>query len=409
MQQYVDNPFKPGAGHRPPYLAGRTSDQDEIRKALKQSTVTQNIILTGLRGVGKTALLESLKPMVQEEKWLWVGNDLSESVSVTEHNLAIRILTDISVVTSIFLSKVKKTNKIGFSQKTEIETQPITYESLLQLYEHTPGLVTDKLKNVLETIWQAFIDCYPNGHIKGIVFAYDEAQNLVDQAERDQFPLSLLLEVFQSLQRKNFPFLLILTGLPTLFPKLVEARTYAERMFHVIFLKPLTNDATKEAITKPIETTNAPIKFSKDAVESITRISGGYPYFIQFVCKEVFDIWIAKINKGAIQQIPETDIVRKLDMDFFSGRWAKATDRQRNLLRIIAELKKEEFSVQEVVKTSKARLKKPFGSSRVNQMLLALSHMGLVYKNRFGKYSFAVPLLGGYILRHPIIDPDEFI
>ena len=99
--------------------------------------------------------------------------------------------------------------------------------------------------------------------------------------------------------------------------------------------------------------------------------------------------------------MPVAEIVRKLDSDFFAGRWARATDRQRQLLTVIAHLHNcdEEFTVQEAVKKSRELLEKPFSSSHVNQMLASLSQAGLVYKNRHGKYSFAVPLLGEFIQR----------
>lgn len=400
MSVSYDNPFRPGAGHKPPYLAGRTFEQDEVRSFLKQEVVTQNIVLTGLRGVGKTVLLESLKPIAYEEGWLWAGTDMSESASVTEETLAIRILADISRVTSTLLVGRKTVYPPGFSSTPEVTEEPLNYEKLVQIYTSTPGLISDKLKATLEIVWEVM----PlKDRIKGIVFAYDEAQNLADHAKRDQYPLSLLLEVFQSLQRKNIPYLLILTGLPTLFPKLVESRTYAERMFHVIFLKQLSLEDTKEAITKPIQVTNSPIKFSAETVTDIAKLSGGYPYFIQFICKEAFDLWIAKVPSGEIPKVPLADIIRKLDTDFFQGRWARATDRQRSLLKVIANLERcnEEFTVQEVAEKSKSLLSKPFSASHVNQMLLTLSEIGLVYKNRFGKYSLAVPLLGEFILRQP--------
>lgn len=403
MINTFENPFRPGAGHKPPYLAGRTLEQDEVRTSLKQKIVTQNIVLTGLRGVGKTVLLESLKPIAYEEGWLWAGTDLSESASVTEEALATRILADISRVTSALIFETKAVKPIGFATQTKTINEPITYERLVQHYESTPGLISDKLKSTLETVWEIMPS---KDKIKGIVFAYDEAQNLADHLKRDQYPLSLLLEVFQSVQRKNIPYFLILTGLPTLFPKLVEARTYAERMFHVIFLKQLDKKATEEAITKPIQDTKSPLKFSKETVNDIAKLSGGYPYFIQFICKEVFDVWIAKIHKGEVPQIPKDDIVRKLDTDFFQGRWARATDRQRSLLRVIAQLNNcdGEFTGQEVVEKSKNILKKSFSPSHANQMLLTLAEIGLVYKNRFGKYSLAVPLLWEFIRRQPIND-----
>lgn len=92
----------------------------------------------------------------------------------------------------------------------------------------------DKLKAVL-SLWPLYRLLEPKPEC--IIFAYDEAQNLADHAAKEQYPLSMLLDVFQSIQRRGIPFLLLLTGLPTLFPKLVEVGTFAERMFHVVTLQ----------------------------------------------------------------------------------------------------------------------------------------------------------------------------
>ena len=99
--------------------------------------------------------------------------------------------------------------------------------------------------------------------------------------------------------------------------------------------------------------------------------------------------------------MPTADITRKLDADFFHGRWARATYRQRELLQVVSLLPNadEEFTVQEVVASSNDILRKPFTSSHVSQMLSTLAEVGLVYKNRHGKYSLAVPLLGEFIQR----------
>lgn len=98
--------------------------------------------------------------------------------------------------------------------------------------------------------------------------------------------------------------------------------------------------------------------------------------------------------------------MRKLDADFFAGRWARATDRQRDLLKVIATLDNSaaEFSVQEVVERSDelcraGMLEKAFSNSHINQMLVTLSDAGLVYKNRRGQYALAVPLLDQFIKR----------
>ena len=170
----------------------------------------------------------------------------------------------------------------------------------------------------------------------------------------------------------------------------------------------LSNADSREAITNPIKKKGSPA-FTKNSIGLIIKESGGYPYFIQFICKEVFDILIQKVEKNQRTTVPIESINAKLDSDFFAGRWARITDRQRTLLSVIARLEncQDEFTVQDVVEKSKDLLQNPFGSngSQVNQMLSLLAEIGIVYKNRHGKYSLAVPLLDKFILRQNLLKP----
>lgn len=386
------NPFRPGAGHKPPYLAGRASETEEFRRLLRQDIILENLILTGLRGLGKTVLLDTFKPLAIEAGWLWAGTDLSESSSISEDRLALRILTDLSVVTAGIPLAEKQKLPIGFAKEPTRTKIYLDYNTLEAFYKSTPGLAADKLKGVLDFVAAAVAGT----SARGIVFAYDEAQNLADHADKDQFPLSLLLDVFQSLQKRDIPFMLVLAGLPTIFPKLVEARTYTERMFRVVFLDRLKAAESRDAITKPIEEAGSPVRLGPPSIDGIVKLSGGYPYFIQFICREVYDAFV----QGQTS-VPVAEITRKLDSDFFSGRWSRATDRQRELLAVVAQLETAgtEFTVQEITERSKSILSKPFSSSHISQMLSVLSEAGLIYKNRHGKYSFAVPLLDQFILR----------
>lgn len=93
MTTEFKNPYKPGAGHMPPHLAGRETEYVEFEKLLDQDTILENLILTGLRGVGKTVLLETFKPRAVQRGWLWAGTDLSETASLSEMNLASRLRT----------------------------------------------------------------------------------------------------------------------------------------------------------------------------------------------------------------------------------------------------------------------------------------------------------------------------
>ena len=225
---------------------------------------------------------------------------------------------------------------------------------------------------------------------------------MADHARKDEYPLSVMLDVFQSIQRQGAPFLLALTGLPTLFPKLVEARTYAERMFRVLFLSRLDPPDVREAIVKPIQGDGCPITFTEESIRQIESHSAGYPYFIQFICHEAFDVFVSQVTTGLTNpSVPIREITTKLDSDFFAGRWSRVTDRQRDLLHVVSMLDdpESEFSVQEIVELSKKLPVKGFSPSHASQMLVALINSGIVYKNRYGKYSFAVPLLSDFIRR----------
>src|SRR5438105_3547679 len=101
MTNPLINPYKPGAGHSPPYLAGRKKEVEEFRSLLRQDPISSNIVLTGVRGVGKTVLMDDeYKTAAIKEGWAWVGSDFSESAFVDENALCTRLLRDLSVFTS---------------------------------------------------------------------------------------------------------------------------------------------------------------------------------------------------------------------------------------------------------------------------------------------------------------------
>ncbi len=391
MNPQDTNPYSPGAGHSPPYLAGREAEIEGFRHYLGQDEMLKNVILTGLRGTGKTVLMDNkYKQAAQSEGWVWVGSDFAESSFLRELTLCVRLLTDLSVFTS-GLSISSSGGTLGFDTN-QSKTRSLSYDFLIDHFKAQPGLTVDKLKSTLEFVWNV---AEAKG-VKGILFAYDEAQVVRDQKAKDEYPLAILLETFQSLQRKGARYLLLLTGLPTLFPKLVESRTYAERMFAVQELGRLTPEASRAAIELPLR--DRRWKIAPAGVQEIIETSGGYPYFIQFICHDTFDRVMADPGNPTI---PMDSIIRKLDTDFFAGRWESVTDRQRDLLFCVASLDNaaDEFTIGEIVEASKNLDIREFTSGDVSQALPRLIDKGLIYKNRLGKYCFAVPLFSGFIRR----------
>ena len=399
MNERAPNPYQPGAGHSPPYLAGRQKEREEFQRLLNQTTILENVIVTGIRGIGKTSLLRDfLKPDAAKAGWLWVDNDMSESASVSEANLLKRILADLGVKIGGMTAIRGETLEVGFfdsSNTTEIKAD---YAFLSQVAERTPGLASDKLKAVLSLVWK-ILQRQENG-VKGIVLAYDEAQNMSDHEKRKEFPLSMLLDVFRSLQSQGVPYMLLFTGFPPLFPKLVEARTFAERMFQMIQMNYLTPEEAKDAMLKPLEGASDRIReFFEMHARSIYDLTHGYPYFIQYWCRELYEY-------VTVSHTQDEDIVdriqSKLDADFFDGRWQQLTDRERDLLTIVAgslSADRDEFTVRQISGPPPNPEIKKFGSSQANQMLATLSGKGMVFKNRHGKYLLAIPMLAKYIRR----------
>jgi hypothetical protein len=393
------NPYKPGAGHSPPYLAGRSTQIKEFRKLLTQEVITQNVVLTGLRGVGKTVLMDDeYKPLAIKMGWAWVGSDFSESAFVDELTLCTRLIRDLSVFTSKIRMQ-RETPAMSLKGVTE-QDYVLDFHFLMEFFDQQIGLVVDKIKSTLELVWEAV----KATRQRGVIFAYDKAQLVRDRKEKDHYPLAVLLDAFQSLQRKGVLFMLLLTGLPTLFGKLVESRTYAERMFKIQELARLNKEECKEAIERPLA--NNDFRLTPQSVNTIIEVSDGYPYFIQFICREVYDLFKAHLKAQPGQPfptIPIEPIILKLDSDFFAGRWTNIPDRQRDLLLCIAHLENadKEFTISEIVEISKGvkQIGKPFRTGDVAQMLPRLIDIGLVYKNRHGRYCFAVPMFSGYIKR----------
>lgn len=398
----IENPFRPGAGQKPLYLAGREVETNSFKRCIQQKPVLRNLIISGLRGVGKTVLLESFKPIAVSEKWIWIGNDMSESASLTEEKVCKRLIADIAAQIGPLIQIDESNRGIGFGKKDETISRNLSFNDLWNLFEITPGLNSDKLKSVLQIVR----DFLSGRGFSGLIFSYDEAQNLSDHSKKDEYPLSLLLDVFSSMQKdhKSVQIILILTGLPTLFPKLNEVRTYTERMFEILMLKQLNKESSTLAIEKPIEISNSSLVFSPNTVENICDMSGGYPYFIQYICREVFDAWIGKIDVGEVPSANLEGIISKLDQDFFSARWENATDRQQEFMSVVSQLENPDvyFSIQDIVTKSNEVLEKGFSSSHSNQIINALIEKGLIYRQKHGKYGFAVPLMAQFIRRQNV-------
>ncbi len=396
-QLLIENPFRPGAGHQPPVLGGRQDELEFFRRSLRQKVITENVLITGLRGFGKTVLMEHLKSAAREHYWLWAGVDLSESSSLTEERLALRILTDVASALARTAQSEESDransaagNELAISQN---EKHAEVFDQLKSVYERAPGLPSDKLKAALSTA----LSIVAKSRMSGLAFMYDEAQCLSDHAEDDQFPMSMLIETIAALQKQDgvAPCILVLSGLPSVHDALTETRTYTERMFRVLRLERLTRTETASAIVSPLSKLSPPLHPSKGVIAKAIDLSGGYPYLIQFFGKELVDGLLKNGGFLSEQDFPEPDVIDRLDAGLFGARWNKTTDKQREFLRFVAMRPNDDlpdFSASEISHISH------FTNGQASQLLHALTDKGLVYRSRHGRYAFTVPMSEKMIL-----------
>ena len=412
-QRLLENPYRPGAGHEPPVFAGRDDEQRFFKRVLYQNPVMENILITGLRGMGKTVLLDSTRKVAEDAGWLWVGNDLSESSSLSEERLALRILTDLSAAISAKLAgpepdadpaDITARLNARLDRAQQNENEALTFDSLKQQFERAPGLPSDRLKAVLTRVTTLL----QKARFSGLILAYDEAQCLADHADKNEFPMSMLIETVAALQKKDgvASCLLILCGLPHVYDALTATRTYTERMFHVMTLDRLTWDDTRSALLTPLAKLMPPLRASRELLAKAVELTGGYPYLIQFVGKELVEQILENGGTLSAEQFPSSGMLDRLDTGIFAARWNKTSDRQREFLMLIAQRPNQsgpDFAANEIVQDGDAS---GFNLAGANQMLVAIMDRGLVYRTRHGRYAFTVPMSEAMILRRHAREQD---
>ncbi len=392
---FVENPFRPGAGHTPPYFGGRKDELERFQRLMRQDYATENILVTGLRGFGKTVLLSQLRTVARENGWLWSGNDLSESASLSEERLAIRILADLASALPAQAVTESSVNLLPNEEGDSEDLGTAIFDELRGIYERTPGLTIDRLR----AAFMKAISLVKRSKMSGIVLAYDEAQCLFDHADRDEFPMSTLVELVSSLQKQDsvVPVVLVLCGLPQVFDALTATRTYTERMFNVMRLNRLNRDDTLAALAHPLVKLHPPLYPSKDLVLKAAELTGGYPYLIQFFGRELVEQLLQNGGVMSSEQFPSPSVIERLDAGLFSARWNRTTDKQRDLLQIAARGSNhwgEDFSAAELSELSNGE----FSSAQANQYLVALCEKGIIYRTRHGRYAFTVPMSESMII-----------
>lgn len=382
----LPNPFRPGNGVPPPYLAGRNPVLQFFEDWLLEAPpLHANWTLTGLRGTGKTVLLGEFAARAERSGWLTLHRELGDRHR-DDRRLADAIIEDCNALAG----RADALAVVGQAlERTARWLRPkrirIGHVSIDPAYASDTPESADLMRQGLAELDSVL----SQADRPGAILLYDEAHLLSDERARERFPLSSLLAALGNVQRHQQRVRIVLCGLPTLSLNLKRARTYAERMFRHVLVGNLDLEAAEQALTIPLAGSGR--TFGLSLVGQIVEETAGYPYFLQFfgafICGRV---GLTDVELRDFERVRDA-LLHELDLAFFEDRYEGATPIEQELLSAIAK---------SGGRATIARLQRDVtAASNPGVTLRRLMDRGLVYRPNRATYEFALPLFGSYLRR----------
>jgi len=391
----ISNPYAPGAGTPPPELAGRDDLREQIRIALERVRLgrpAKSLLMVGLRGVGKTVLLDRMRDDAEAAGIQTLRIEAPEGRSLPaivapELRRALLRLSRTEQATELARRALR--GLAGFVGALKVKYQDI--EVGID-FEPEPGLADNgdlelDLHALLEASGQAAKEAGT-----ALAIFIDELQ-YVDEAQ-----LAALITALHRTVQRRLPVVLIGAGLPQLRGRMGRAKSYAERLFDFPEVGPLAFDAARDAIAKPAAAEG--VDFAEGALECIIEATQGYPYFLQEWGKHAWDA--AGAPPVTLQDVEQGSItaVAALDESFFRVRFDRLTPSEKRYLRAMAELgpgPHRSGAIAEVLGREVTAL----GPTRSQ-----LIGKGMIWSPSHGDTAFTVPLFDEFMRR--IMPGDEW-
>ncbi|MGB2833747.1 MAG: ATP-binding protein [Methylotenera sp.] len=383
-----ENPFSPGAGTQPPELAGRDNVIEAVSIALdriRAGRSAKSVLMVGLRGVGKTVLLNRLKNDAESKGIVCVQFESPEnrslpSLIVPALRSALLKLDRTSKVKGVVKKAIRALGSFISSAKLKYEDMEFGFDLDLEHGVADSGDLDADLSDLMQVIGEAAKE---NG--TAVVLFIDELQYV------PEIQLASLISALHSCAQKQLPISLVGAGLPQLVGNVGRAKSYAERLFDFPVIGALTEKDARLAIQLPVEKEG--VKYTDDASKEILDQTKCYPYFLQEWGSHSWDV--AKESPIGINDVKlATQLaITHLDANFFRVRFDRCTPSERSYLRAMAEFDKEAPRSGDIASLLKKEV------NQVAPLRQSLIKKGMVYSPSHGDTAFTVPLFAGYMKR----------
>jgi hypothetical protein len=389
----VRNPYAPGAGQRPPELAGRDRELSQFEVVLERiarGRPERSMVLTGLRGVGKTVLLNSFRSMALQRLWGTGKIEARPAQSIRRPvagalHMAVRELAprhrapdridQFLGVLKAFAGRDPKAPKGTFVPHLGIDVPAVRGRAdsgdleidLMELFTDAASVAADLSV--------------------GIALFIDEMQDVPAD------DVSALCAATHELSQSGGPLIVVGAGLPHLPSVLSASKSYSERLFRYVSIDRLDRSAADQALLAPAQREGA--DFELEALAALYEAADGYPYFVQAYGKVTWDVAAASPVTAGDVAVASPQAEAELAVGFFGSRYERATVAEREYMRTMALLG------DDPVQTAQVAEKLGRKPSSVSPARDGLIKKGLIYSSERGLIAFTVPHFGRFLRTQP--------
>jgi hypothetical protein len=404
----VRNPYAPGAGQRPPELAGRDGELesfDVVLERISRGRPERSVVLTGLRGVGKTVLLNALRSSADRRQWgtgkLEARPDIAlrRPLAAALHQ-AIRELSPANRQDADQVLGILKSFAMKDAASAGTRAKPLLRD------RWQPGIDVPAVSgradsgdieiDLVELLTDVAGMAAATG--RGVAIFIDEMQDLGAE------DISALCAACHEISQQALPLIVVGAGLPHLPAVLSASKSYSERLFRYARIDRLDRAAADQALRSPALEEGA--DFTEEALAQMYEVTAGYPYFVQAYGKVAWDVAPrSPITEDDVKvAAPESEA--ELAVGFFGSRYERATPAEREYLRAMADVSTDPSPTEPAAATesgvatsaiAEVLKRKPQSLSPARDGLIK---KGLIYSGERGRIAFTVPHFGRYLRRH---------